>query len=86
MSPSRSKKVSRKILHHELVPKHEVLDIEEAAKLLKELGVEPHQLPHISVNDPVVRILNAKPGDIIRIRRKSEIAGETIFYRIVAAY
>jgi DNA-directed RNA polymerase subunit H len=71
------------ILEHELVPKHEILSIEEVVKLLKELGIRPEQLPWIRASDPVARELGAKPGDIIRIIRKSQTAGESIAYRFV---
>ena len=85
--PSRARrKVSKKILDHELVPKHEVLSFEEAVEVLRKLGVPPNRLPAISVNDPVVQLLGAKPGDIIRIIRKSPTAGEAVYYRIVVAF
>ncbi|MFZ8782920.1 MAG: DNA-directed RNA polymerase subunit H [Desulfurococcaceae archaeon] len=71
------------ILEHELVPKHEVLSPEEARKVLEELGVEPWQLQWMSANDPVVRAIGAKPGDIVRIIRKSPTAGLSIAYRYV---
>jgi DNA-directed RNA polymerase subunit H len=71
------------ILKHELVPKHEVLSLEEAAELLRKLNIKPAQLPWISIDDPVVRAIGAKPGDIIRIIRKSPTAGESIAYRYV---
>jgi DNA-directed RNA polymerase subunit H len=74
------------ILEHELVPKHEVVPPEEAAKILRELGVRPEQLPWIRATDPVVRRIGAKPGDIIRIYRKSPTAGEIIVYRYVVGY
>ncbi|MCE4606921.1 MAG: DNA-directed RNA polymerase subunit H [Desulfurococcales archaeon] len=85
MTPSKVR-VKKKILSHKLVPKHELLSVEEAAKVLKEYNVKPYQLPHISVNDPVVRLLNGHPGNIIRITRKSPTAGESVVYRIVVAY
>ena len=71
------------ILEHELVPKHEVLPPEEAYKILQKLGIEPWQLPWISVNDPAIRSIGAKPGDIVKITRKSPTAGEFIAYRYV---
>ncbi|MCE4621409.1 MAG: DNA-directed RNA polymerase subunit H [Desulfurococcales archaeon] len=78
--------VSKKILQHELVPEHRVLTLEEASEVLRRLGVKPWNLPMIRINDPIVRILKAKPGDIIEIKRKSPTAGETIAYRIVVPY
>ncbi len=74
------------ILEHELVPEHEIVPPEEAVKILKELGIAPHQLPWIRVTDPVARAIGAKPGDVIRIRRKSPTSGETIAYRYVVGY
>lgn len=71
------------ILQHFLVPKHEILSEEEKQQVLERYGVQPYQLPFISVNDPVVKELGAKPGDIIKITRSSETAGKAIYYRIV---
>ncbi len=71
------------ILEHELVPKHEKLTPQEAVQLLKQLGIKPAQLPWITIDDPVVKALKAKPGDIIRIIRKSPTAGESVAYRYV---
>jgi len=83
---ARKKSLGKYILEHELVPEHRLLTLEEAAEVMKRLGVKPSQLPWISVNDPVARLLGAKPGDIIEITRKSETAGEYRLYRIVVPY
>ena len=72
-----------KITQHFLVPKHEVLSEEEKQQVLSRYGVQLYQLPFISVNDPIVRELGAKPGDIIKITRDSETAGKAIYYRVV---
>jgi len=77
------KKTKINILEHVLVPKHEVLSPKEAEEVLRKLGVKPVQLPWISIDDPVVKAIGAKPGDIIRIIRKSPTAGESIAYRYV---
>ena len=71
------------IFKHELVPKHEIVPIEEAVKILKRLGVRPEELPWIRASDPAVRAIGGKPGDIIRIIRKSPTAGEVVVYRYV---
>ncbi len=71
------------IFSHKLVPKHEILKEEEKEELLKKYGVSLRQLPRILSSDPVVKVLGAKPGDVIRIRRKSLTAGETVYYRVV---
>jgi DNA-directed RNA polymerase subunit H len=74
------------ILEHELVPKHEVVPPDEAARILRELGVRPEQLPWLRATDPVARAIGAKPGDIVRIYRKSPTSGEIIVYRYVVGY
>lgn len=84
MAQAKHKKFN--VLEHELVPPHEIVPPEESAKILRQLGVAPYQLPWIRVTDPVARAIGAKPGDIIRILRKSPTAGETIAYRYVVGY
>ncbi len=71
------------IFCHELVPKHELLSKEEAEKLLKKLNIYPEQLPWIKKSDPAAVAIGAKPGDIVKIIRKSPTAGETVVYRYV---
>ncbi len=70
---------------HGLVPNHEVLAKEEAETLLGQFNIDLRQLPKILQKDPAVVSLNAKPGDIIRIKRVSQTAGEAFYYRIVVA-
>jgi DNA-directed RNA polymerase subunit H len=72
------------IFRNELVPKHEVLDDEKKAELLRTLNISSTQLPKILSNDPAVKALGAKKGDVIKIGRKSHTAGEYNYYRIVA--
>jgi len=68
---------------HMLVPKHEVLSEKEAEELLRILGISKEQLPKIKADDPIVKEIGAKPGDIVKITRKSLTAGESVFYRLV---
>jgi DNA-directed RNA polymerase subunit H len=77
------KEIKEIILNHELVPKHEILSEEETKELLETLKITKEQLPKILSKDPVVKILGAKPGDVIKIIRKSATAGEAIYYRVV---
>ena len=67
-----------------VVPKHELVNPEERSDLLKRLNIKPKQLPRIKRNDIAARVLNAKKGDIIRIIRRSPVAGEYYYYRVVA--
>jgi len=75
--------VSFNPLEHELSPKYEILSEDEKRELLKRYRIKPSNLPKIYASDPAVRALGAKPGDIIKIIRKSSLAGETYYYRLV---
>jgi len=68
---------------NELVPKHEILSEEEKQKLLEKFNISLKQLPKILVTDPCAKALGAKPGDVIKITRKSPTAGEYYYYRVV---
>jgi len=51
--------------------------------LLAEYRVQSYQLPQIKASDPSVKAIDAKPGDVLRIIRKSPTAGMHIAYRYV---
>jgi len=71
------------IFEHALVPRHEILTEKEKNQLITQYKVHPYQLPQIISTDPTVKAIGAKPGDILRIIRKSSTAGEHIAYRYV---
>jgi DNA-directed RNA polymerase subunit H len=71
------------IFEHALVPFHEILTDKERAALLDQYKVKPYQMPQIKSADPAVKAIGAKPGDVLRITRKSPTAGEHITYRYV---
>ncbi|UCF45526.1 MAG: DNA-directed RNA polymerase subunit H [Candidatus Bathyarchaeota archaeon] len=71
------------IFEHELVPRHEILGAKERDLLLTQFKVNPYQMPQIKSDDPVVKAIGAKPGDVLKITRKSQTAGEHIAYRYV---
>jgi len=51
---------------------------------MKTYGIKKlKQFPKILKSDPVIKSLNAKPGDLIKITRKSNVTGESTYYRIV---
>jgi DNA-directed RNA polymerase subunit H (RpoH/RPB5) len=68
---------------HELVPKHTLLSGAEKEEVLKKYGITSRQLPRILATDPVVAKLGCTVGDVVKIERKSETAGETVYYRVV---
>jgi DNA-directed RNA polymerase subunit H len=71
------------LFEHKLVPKHEILTQEEREQLLAKYRVQPYQLPQIKSSDPAVKVIDAKPGDILRVIRKSPTAGIHVAYRYV---
>ncbi len=71
------------ILQHKLVPLHEVLPKQEKDSLLERLGVGEGSLPKIFASDPALLKTEVKPGDVIRITRKSQTSGKSIYYRVV---
>ena len=68
---------------HVYVPKHEIMSKKEAEEVLEKFNCKPTELPLIFVNDPAIIGLGVKPGDMIKITRKSNTAGEGIYYRYV---
>ena len=51
--------------------------------VLKKYNCKPTELPLIFVTDPAILGLGVKPGDMIKISRKSPTAGESLYYRYV---
>jgi DNA-directed RNA polymerase subunit H len=80
---TKSKIDGNKSINHEYVPEHIILSKDEAEEVLNTYHLKPTQLPFILVNDPAIRHLNAKPGDIVKIIRRSPTAGISIYYRYV---
>lgn len=71
------------IFEHALVPLHEILSEKEKNQLLAQFKVKPYQMPQIKSGDPAVKVIGAKPGDVLKITRKSQTAGEHVTYRYV---
>jgi|TARA_B100001146_G_scaffold191122_1_gene176394 DNA-directed RNA polymerase subunit H len=68
---------------HVYVPKHQIMNKKEAQQVLDEFNCQPTELPLIFVTDPAILGLGVKPGDMIKITRKSGTAGESTYYRYV---
>lgn len=71
------------IFRHVLVPEHILLSDEEKKELIKRLGIKPIMLPWIRASDPAAMAIGARPGDIVKIIRRSDTAGKIVVYRYV---
>ena len=71
------------IMNHDLVPLHIIMSDNEKKELFNKYNITPDQLPKILDTDPVSISIGAKPGQIIKIIRKSHTAKEAVAYRFV---
>ena len=71
------------IQNHMLVPKHEIMTEEEISEEFSDVDYDFKDLPKIRSDDPVVKAIGAKVGDVLRITRESQTAGVFVTYRIV---
>jgi DNA-directed RNA polymerase subunit H len=78
-----SEKKIVKITNHVYQPKHEILPKGEAEQILKKYNAKPSQLPYVMISDKALEDLDVRPGDLIKITRKSPTAGESVYYRYV---
>ena|SRR3989338_10942560 len=72
-------------IQHFLVPEHTKLNDAEKIKLLEKYNISIKQLPKIRLDDPSIKSLGIKAGDIIKILRKSPTVKETEFFRVVVS-
>lgn len=71
------------ITHHELVPKHIILNEEECAELLDKYSTTLNKLPKMLKTDPIAQYFGMKPNQVCKIIRNSPEVGEYISYRLV---
>jgi DNA-directed RNA polymerase subunit H len=68
-----------------MVPEHEIIPGDEIPFLLEKYGIKIQQFPKLLISDPLVIEVGAKVGDIVKITRKSQTAGETVYFRLVVS-
>lgn len=68
---------------HVLAPKHSKISEKEKGELFKRYSISGEALPIILKTDPAIENLDLKPGDVIKIIRKSATAKSSVFYRVV---
>jgi DNA-directed RNA polymerase subunit H (RpoH/RPB5) len=73
----------RNLLNHQLVPKHiPIRDPDEIKDILIKTNSLITQLPSILRTDPISKLIRLCPGNICKIIRNSDKAGESIYYRL----
>ena len=85
----------RPLVTHHVVPPHELLSPEETAAVVQSLGVPVERLPRILLSDPGLKtdpkFREAREareplgGRLVRIRRPSPTAGESVAYRMIVS-
>ena len=80
---SDKKATAIKISNHIYQPKHEIIPKSEAEEIMRKYNAKPSQLPYIMTSDKAIEDLDVRPGDVIKITRKSPTAGESVYYRYV---
>ena len=68
---------------HVLIPQHVKLSEKDKNELFDTYKISAKELPKIYKNDPAISEMDVKSGDVIKIIRQSQSAGETIYYRVV---
>lgn len=71
------------LFKNKLVPKSRILSEEETTALIDKYNISKQQLPRITMIDPVVRMLKAKPGQVIEFERTNKSAGLSKYYRLL---
>lgn len=81
------KRLQFNILKHCLVPKHNVLSLDEKETFMKKYNImDKTQIPDISFFSPVSLVLGIRPDDVVKIERSSRTAIQADFYRICKLY
>jgi len=71
------------ITHHQLVPKHILLNDEEINVLLEKYSTTSNKLPKLLRSDPIAKYYGMKPNQVCKIIRKSPEVGNYPYYRLV---
>jgi len=71
------------ITTHRAAMPHRILKEEEKTEVFKTYNINTpdQQLPWIDSQDPMVKWIGARPGDVIEVNRHSDVAGAQLYYR-----
>ena len=59
------------------------MDTDKLKELLEKYSIKRRHLPKILASDPAVKAIGAKPGQVVKILRESDVAGQSTAYRLV---
>jgi DNA-directed RNA polymerase subunit H (RpoH/RPB5) len=70
---------------HRMYMPHRILNEDERTAVFNNYKVSnpEAQLPWIDSQDPPIRWIGAKPGDVVEVTRHSDSAGNSVYYRYV---
>ncbi|KAF9593929.1 hypothetical protein IFM89_026172 [Coptis chinensis] len=71
------------IMKHFLMPKHELLNLEEKEKLLKKYSVGENQIPRMLETDAVARYYGLEKGQVVKVTSDDDVAESHATYRCV---
>jgi DNA-directed RNA polymerase I, II, and III subunit RPABC1 len=78
------KQLQYNITHHNLVPPHKLVNKEDIPNILAQYKLSSiKQFPVIKRNDPVIRYLGLRSGNVVKIERPSGTGMKHIVYRCV---
>ena len=71
------------ITTHRIAMPHRILKEDEKPDLMKRFNINDvgNQLPWVDSQDPMVKWIGGRPGDIIEVTRHSDVAGSELYYR-----
>lgn len=82
-SKKKPKSEAVDVLSYCFSPRMEIVNEKSKNQILEKYGISDfEQLPKFRPNDPAVKALGAKPGDVIRIYRE-DATGKYVAYRYV---
>jgi len=71
------------VFSNRLSPQYRIMLKEEVDQLLSKYNIVVKDLPKIKLTDPATKLLDAKEGDVLEIKRDSKTAGQYSYYRLV---
>ena len=71
------------ITTHRIAMPHRIIKEEEKTELMKKFNINDpgNQLPWIDSQDPMIKWIGGRPGDIVEVSRHSDVAGSELYYR-----